>query len=94
MRCAAGSSNGKSSLINALIGEDLLPVGVLPVTSIATEVRHGATAAPDRVGRRHPSLRRRHRAGGMGERGQQSRQRQGGSPGFLWRHRRPCWSRA
>ena len=40
-----GFSNGKSSLINALIGEDLLPVGVLPVTSIATEVRHGATAA-------------------------------------------------
>ncbi|MGB4104408.1 MAG: dynamin family protein, partial [Candidatus Microthrix parvicella] len=38
-----GFSNGKSSLINALIGEDLLPVGVLPVTSIATEVRHGAT---------------------------------------------------
>ncbi|MFZ2548422.1 MAG: dynamin family protein, partial [Candidatus Microthrix subdominans] len=40
-----GFSNGKSSLINALIGEDLLPVGVLPVTSIATEVRHGTTAA-------------------------------------------------
>ena len=42
---SGGFSNGKSSLINALIGEDLLPVGVLPVTSIATEVRHGTTAA-------------------------------------------------
>ncbi len=32
---------GKSTLINALLGEPVLPTGVLPLTSIATEVRHG-----------------------------------------------------
>lgn len=36
-----GFSNGKSTLVNALLGADLLPVGVLPVTAIATEVVHG-----------------------------------------------------
>ncbi len=30
---------GKSSLINALLGEELLPAGVVPVTAILTEVR-------------------------------------------------------
>ena len=34
---------GKSTLINALIGEPILPVGVAPVTSVITVVRHGAT---------------------------------------------------
>lgn len=34
---------GKTSLINALLGDDLLPVGVLPLTSVSTEVRHGPT---------------------------------------------------
>lgn len=32
---------GKTSLLNSLIGVDLLPVGVLPVTSIVTIVRYG-----------------------------------------------------
>jgi len=32
---------GKSSLLNALVGRDVLPTGILPVTSVATEVREG-----------------------------------------------------
>ena len=32
---------GKSTLINALLGEPILPMGVVPLTSIITEVRHG-----------------------------------------------------
>jgi small GTP-binding protein len=34
---------GKSTLINALLGRDVLPVGVLPLTSTATVVAHGNT---------------------------------------------------
>lgn len=33
---------GKSTLINALAGEPLLPTGVAPVTSVVTIVRHGS----------------------------------------------------
>jgi predicted GTPase len=33
---------GKSSLVNALIGRAILPVGIPPVTSVVTIVRHGA----------------------------------------------------
>jgi GTP-binding protein EngB required for normal cell division len=33
---------GKSSIINALIGERLLPVGVIPLTSVVTVIRSGA----------------------------------------------------
>ena len=33
-------SAGKSSLINAFIGRDLLPVGIKPETELATELRH------------------------------------------------------
>lgn len=40
---------GKSTLINALLGEALLPVGVAPVTSVVTVVRHGARGARARV---------------------------------------------
>lgn len=32
---------GKSTLINALLGDDLLPTGVLPLTSIITKIAHG-----------------------------------------------------
>lgn len=32
---------GKTSVINALIGEDLLPVGVIPLTSIVTVLEYG-----------------------------------------------------
>jgi ribosome biogenesis GTPase A len=38
---------GKSSFINALLGADILPTGVLPVTAIITEIRYGA--APEAV---------------------------------------------
>jgi small GTP-binding protein len=33
---------GKSTLINALIGHPVLPAGVIPVTTVATEVRFGS----------------------------------------------------
>lgn len=33
---------GKSSFLNSLIGHDILPVGVVPVTAVVTRVRHGA----------------------------------------------------
>jgi GTP-binding protein EngB required for normal cell division len=36
---------GKSSLLNALIGRALLPVGVTPVTSVVTVVRYGPSVA-------------------------------------------------
>ncbi len=36
---------GKSTLINALIGNDILPTGALPLTSIATRVRFGVEGA-------------------------------------------------
>lgn len=32
---------GKSTLLNALIGEELLPTGVLPLTSVATMIHYG-----------------------------------------------------
>jgi small GTP-binding protein len=36
---------GKSTLINALLGRDLLPTGVLPLTAVSTEVRYGSEGA-------------------------------------------------
>jgi GTP-binding protein EngB required for normal cell division len=33
---------GKSSFINSLIGRDILPVGVIPVTTVVTRLCHGA----------------------------------------------------
>lgn len=38
---------GKSTLINALVGDALLPAGVIPVTAVVTVVRHG----PERAAR-------------------------------------------
>jgi small GTP-binding protein len=35
-------NHGKSSLINALLGEVLLPVGVTPTTAVLARIRHGA----------------------------------------------------
>lgn len=43
---------GKSTLINTLLGEAVLPVGVAPVTSVVTVVRHGPRGARARVGDR------------------------------------------
>ena len=37
-------SSGKSSLLNALLGIDVLPVGVTPVTSVPTRLGHGEPA--------------------------------------------------
>ncbi|PWK89739.1 dynamin family protein [Fulvimonas soli] len=34
-------SSGKSSLVNALLGQDLLPTGAIPVTAVVTRIRHG-----------------------------------------------------
>jgi GTP-binding protein EngB required for normal cell division len=39
--CVGQFKRGKSSLLNALLGEPLLPTGVVPATSIITIVRHG-----------------------------------------------------
>ena len=36
---------GKSTLINALLGANLLPTGVVPLTSVVTLLRHGDVAA-------------------------------------------------
>jgi hypothetical protein len=33
---------GKSSLLNAIIGSNLLPTGILPLTSVITIVRFGS----------------------------------------------------
>ena len=32
---------GKSTLVNALLAEDVLPTGVLPLTAVATEISFG-----------------------------------------------------
>ena len=34
---------GKSSLINAILGADVLPIGIVPLTSVVTELRSGKT---------------------------------------------------
>ncbi|MFZ0745637.1 MAG: dynamin family protein [Terracidiphilus sp.] len=36
-------SSGKSSLLNALLGTDVLPVGVNPITAVPTRLRYGAS---------------------------------------------------
>jgi predicted GTPase len=36
---------GKSTLINAIVGGNVLPTGALPLTAVATEVRFGARQA-------------------------------------------------
>jgi GTP-binding protein EngB required for normal cell division len=38
-------SSGKSSLLNRLTGQDALPVGVTPVTSVPVRLRHGSATA-------------------------------------------------
>ena len=40
---AGEAKRGKSTLINALLGREVLPVGVTPLTSVATAVRFGTT---------------------------------------------------
>jgi GTP-binding protein EngB required for normal cell division len=40
--CVGQFKRGKSTLLNALIGELILPTGVVPVTSVVTVLRYGA----------------------------------------------------
>ena len=39
--CVGQFKRGKSSLLNALVGEPVVPVGVTPVTAVVTVIRHG-----------------------------------------------------
>lgn len=43
--CLGQFKRGKSSLLNALVGHAILPVGVVPVTAVITVVRHGPQPA-------------------------------------------------
>jgi Predicted GTPase len=38
---------GKSSLLNALLGENILPTGILPLTSVVTELRYATSPHAD-----------------------------------------------
>jgi putative ribosome biogenesis GTPase RsgA len=40
--CIGQFKRGKSTLVNALVGDPILPTGVVPVTSVVTVVRHGS----------------------------------------------------
>jgi hypothetical protein len=48
--CLGQFKRGKSTVINALVGEPVLPSGVAPVTSVITVVRHGERRARVRIG--------------------------------------------
>ena len=43
--CLGQFKRGKSTLLNALVGDAILPVGVVPVTSVVTILRYGASPA-------------------------------------------------
>jgi hypothetical protein len=43
--CVGQFKRGKSTLLNALVGQPVLPVGVVPVTAVVTVVRHGERLA-------------------------------------------------
>jgi GTP-binding protein EngB required for normal cell division len=43
--CVGEFKRGKSTLINALVGQPVLPTGVVPVTAVVTVVRYGDPAA-------------------------------------------------
>ena len=40
--CLGQFKRGKSTLLNALVGQKVLPTGVIPVTTVPTIVRYGA----------------------------------------------------
>ena len=42
LACVGQFKRGKSTLLNALVGERLLPAGITPITSVPTIVRYGA----------------------------------------------------
>jgi GTP-binding protein EngB required for normal cell division len=41
--CVGQFKRGKSTLLNALVGEAILPTGIIPITSVVTVVRHGTS---------------------------------------------------
>lgn len=43
--CVGQFKRGKSSLLNALVNDRVLPTGVVPVTSVVTVMRHGSARA-------------------------------------------------
>jgi ribosome biogenesis GTPase A len=43
--CIGQFKRGKSSVLNALVGDSVLPTGVVPVTTVSTSVRYGSHAA-------------------------------------------------
>src|ERR1700685_2928374 len=43
--CIGQFKRGKSSILNALVGDSVLPTGVVPVTTVPTIVRYGSHAA-------------------------------------------------
>jgi predicted GTPase len=43
--CIGQFKRGKSSVLNALVGDNVLPTGVVPVTTVPTIVRHGSHRA-------------------------------------------------
>ncbi|MFZ0293267.1 MAG: dynamin family protein [Candidatus Sulfotelmatobacter sp.] len=43
--CIGQFKRGKSSVLNALVGENILPTGVVPVTTVPTIVRYGSHAS-------------------------------------------------
>jgi GTP-binding protein EngB required for normal cell division len=43
LACLGQFKRGKSTLINAMLGEAVLPTGVTPVTSVVTVVKHGVS---------------------------------------------------
>jgi GTP-binding protein EngB required for normal cell division/polyhydroxyalkanoate synthesis regulator phasin len=45
LACIGQFKRGKSSVLNALVGESVLPTGVVPVTAIPTIVRYGSRVA-------------------------------------------------
>ena len=45
-------STGKSSLLNHMIGADLLPVGVTPITAVPTRIGYGPKPLIRKFGRR------------------------------------------
>jgi small GTP-binding protein len=50
-------NHGKSTFINALLGQALLPVGITPTTAVLAQIRHGDSVAAEAVfesGKRQP----------------------------------------
>lgn len=45
LACVGQFKRGKSTLLNALVGSPVLPMGVVPVTAVPTIIRHGESVA-------------------------------------------------